>query len=41
MAPGCSFVPIEQGYHELLFETREIRQKVWQYMAAHLKESDS
>ncbi len=41
MAPGCSFVPIEQGYHELLFETRKIRQKVWQYMAAHLKGSDS
>ncbi|MCF8044480.1 MAG: alpha/beta hydrolase [Desulfarculaceae bacterium] len=37
MAPGCSFVPVAQGYHELLFETKDIRETVWHAMEMHIR----
>ena len=36
MAPGCSFVSVEQGYHELLFETEDIRERVRHHLEAFI-----
>lgn len=40
LAPGCSFFSVEQGYHELLFETKDIREKVWHAMQTHFRGTD-
>ena len=36
LAPDCSFVPVKQGYHELLFEKKEIRETVWHHLETYI-----
>ncbi|MGM0642993.1 MAG: alpha/beta fold hydrolase [Thermodesulfobacteriota bacterium] len=39
LLPACSFVPVEGGYHELLFEKKDIRDMVRAHIEKYIRET--